>query len=101
MNKREFLRFLALKHKNVDATLDIIFDHIDGSLTQGAFEGVDQILAEADIKKCSVDVLVGLLTITLAARKRLKSRADFFLRVEREIRSRGEWEEGLLAGLEN
>lgn len=101
MNKREFLCFLTLKHKSIDATLDIIFEHIDDLLTRGAFKETDRILAMVDVKQCSTEVLIGLLTTTLPARKRLGVREDFFFRVEREIRSREEWEEGLLKGLEN
>ena len=48
----------------------------------------------------SAHVLLALLTITLAAKRKLPDRADFFARAEGTLRRRGELEEGLLVGLD-
>jgi DNA repair exonuclease SbcCD ATPase subunit len=84
-----------------DAALDLIYDRIDTLLVKGKFEEVDSVLRDADPKRLSVDILLGLLTSTLPARTKLSTRAKFFAEVEREIRRRDQWEDGLLTGLES
>jgi hypothetical protein len=83
-----------------DAALDIVYDQIDEMLLAGKVGEVDQRLANADTSRYSVDLLLALLTITLAAKPHLPSRAVFFTRADATLRARGEWEESLLVGLE-
>lgn len=83
-----------------DAALDIIYDNICGMLDEGKYEEVDLILETVDVKRLSVDIFLGLLTTTLITKTKLKSRDSFFSRVEQIARNRGEWEDGLLLGLE-
>jgi hypothetical protein len=86
---------------HTDAALDLIYDRIDTLLIAHEFDEVDAILESADLKILSIDVLLGLLTSTLPARTKLASRKAFFMAIEQEAKRRGEWEQGLLTGLEN
>ena len=83
-----------------DSALDLIYSHIDEMLLAGNFTEVDNRLVSAKCNVYSVDVLLALLTITYAAKRRLPHRQEFYARVERSIRERDEWEEWLLYGLE-
>lgn len=51
-------------------------------------------------KAVSVDVLLGILTATLPASSRLASRSKLFGQIAETLEKRGEYEEGLLTGLE-
>jgi hypothetical protein len=86
---------------NTDAALDLIYDKIDKMLTEGQFSLIDSVLNDLDVEIHSVDILLGLLTSTLPAKTKLQGRKAFFLAVEQDIKRRGEWEEGLLTGLES
>lgn len=89
------------KRGKSDAALDVIYSNINYYLTQGRIEMVDSLLRILDPATLSVDLLLGLLTATLPARYVLPSRAQFFSAVQNELKKRGEWEEGLLTGLES
>jgi hypothetical protein len=90
-----------VKIGQIDAALDLIYDRIDTFLINHKFGDVDSILKHVNAEQFSVDILLGLLTSTLPARTQLPARGAFFEKVEREITKRGEWEEGLLTGLES
>jgi len=83
-----------------DASLDIIYDRIDEMLLAGEFDQVDRLLVDTSPNTLSVDLLLGVLTVTLPARKRLANRAAFFALVEQTLRERGALKESLLVGLE-
>jgi hypothetical protein len=85
---------------NIDSMLDAIYNNIDDMLLAGKFSTVDNLLISTDCDKHSVDMLLALLTITYAARQHLPHRQEFYTMVEKSIRDRGEWEDGLLYGLE-
>jgi hypothetical protein len=85
-------------HRN--AAMDLLYDKSDELMRTGQFEGLDMILQRLHAGELPVDVLLGLLTATLPAKSRLPSRAEFFTATERILRERGEYEEGLLTGLE-
>jgi hypothetical protein len=85
----------------IDAALDILYDRVDDLLKARDFSTVDELLRQADVSSFSVDVLLGLLTATLPGRSKLPARSKFFRDVEVCIKERGEWEFGLLAGLES
>ena len=89
------------KNGQIDAALDLVFDRIGNFLVKCKFQEVDSILEDVRPERLSVDILLGLLTCTLPAKTKLSTRAALFVKVEKEIRKRGEWEEGLLSGLEN
>jgi hypothetical protein len=85
----------------IDAALDLLYDNIDALMTNGDFEQIDSVLRGVELESLSIDILLGLLTSTLPARTKLGSRKEFFVAVEKEIKRRGEWEKGLLTGLES
>jgi len=58
-------------------------------------------LRQVDVRIFSTDLLLGILTATLPAKSKLPSRTPFFGKVEAIIKRRGEWEKGLLTGLES
>jgi len=98
----EFLRpVIRLENiGHVDAALDVLYDRIEDLLKAKQFLALDELFQQAIADSMSVDIILGLLTATLPARKRLPTRSRFFATAESSIKTRGEWEEGLLTGLE-
>lgn len=72
----------------MDQKLDELYDRIDDALLAGDFDSVDREIAAADVARTDLTMLLGLLTISHAAREHLPSRERFavkvFLRAERE-----------------
>lgn len=62
------------KQLELDEELDIIFNGIDDKLLQGDFSGVDLILSQVRIKDFPPVLLCGFLSITFAAKHKLKYR---------------------------
>jgi len=83
-----------------DTALDLIYDSVDELLCEGKFELLNSILSHTSVNTLSVDLHLAILTATLPAISRLPSRPRFFDEVEQVLRYRGEFEEGLLSGLE-
>ena len=79
----------------------VLYDRVDDLLKARQFSAVDGLLRQANVGSISVDVLLGLLTATPPARSELPARSKFFADVEASVKVRGEWENGLLAGLES
>lgn len=85
----------------IDTALDALYDRVDDLLKSEDFPALGAMLRQADVESLSTDILLGLLTATLPARSKLPARAQFFAEAEASIKSRDEWEDGLLAGLES
>jgi len=83
-----------------DTALDLIYDSVDELLRRGQFALCDSILSQVNVAECSVDVLMALLTATAPASANLATRGEFLRGVERVLENRGEYEPGLLDGLE-
>ncbi len=83
----------------IDTCLDLLYDYIDILLRTNQMEEVNEILNRLDIKATGPHVLIGLLTLTLPARKLLEARATFYEYVEKELKGRDCWKENLLTGL--
>ena len=83
-----------------DLALDLIYDQTDEYFREGKFESVNQLLANVNAADYSVDILLGILTATLPAKKHLANRSAFFSAVEKAFTERGDMEDGLLSGLE-
>lgn len=62
---------------SVDKELDIIYDSIDELLSAGKYTTIDMILRHWNHND-EPDFLVGILTITLAAKSQLPSRAILY-----------------------
>lgn len=84
----------------VEAALDLIYEHLDEMMRRGELGNLDGILCGLPVADLPTDVLLGILSASLPMRARVSSRADFFSKVEKTLKERGEWEAGLLTGLE-
>jgi hypothetical protein len=82
-----------------DSALDMLYDAVDHLMRRGSFDELNLTLRAQTAEELSVDISLGLLTSTLPARTRLPARAEFMKDVERVLRSRNEYEEGILSGL--
>lgn len=71
----------------IDAAIDILFDRIDTLFCEGDFEACDRLLKSVDLNRLSVDVLVAILSITLAARGNLVERASLCRRAHARIKN--------------
>ena len=89
------------KRGHMDAALDVLYDRVDSLLRTKKFAVINEAMADANVDLLSTDVLIGLLTASLPAKSKLPARRSFFANAESSIKSRGEWEAGLLAGLES
>lgn len=90
----------ALKARDTESGLDAIFDAVDTALLAGRFRECNRALASVNVDEWPTDLLVGLLSITLAASDKLSARAAFFERARRALKERGEDTADLLVGLE-
>ena len=84
---------------NIDSALDIIYKNIDQLFKEGAFSRVNAIFKTMPPVALSVDIILGLLTASLPARRRLADREEFAKEAERVLHDRGEWERNLFVGL--
>ena len=91
--RRQADDFLALVYQ-LDATGDVqtatdrLFDYIDRLLHLGMFEIVNEVLKQVRVEKLSTSLMRSLLTITVAAKRHLIDRDEFYERVEREMTNR-------------
>jgi hypothetical protein len=83
-----------------DAALDVVYESVDQLMRTGRFDELDEIVKHLQVVDFSRDLLLGILTATLPAKSRLPSRTELFRHAEKALRERGEYEEGLLIGLE-
>lgn len=83
----EGMQMLAARGE-IDAAMDHAFDTVDRWLAEARFGLCDDMLASVDESTVHEDLLVGLLTITYAARSRLTSRADFLARASKALTRR-------------
>ena len=83
-----------------DDALDVIYDVFDDTMLDGGFQQLDAAIKAIDVLRFSTDLLLGILTITRAAKSKLASRAEFFECARQVIQDRGELTPRLLIGLE-
>lgn len=89
--------------RELDAALDLVFDHLDDLMLSKRFADVSQILARVPVDTLDPAILVGFLTITAPARAALgAARPAFVARVREELDKRMPGGEAtrVLAGLE-
>jgi hypothetical protein len=72
---------LAKINKN-DLGMDLLFDNVDEMLCDGKFKEVDDLLETMDLSILNTTLLIGLLSITSAAKNKLKNRASLVQRIE-------------------
>ena len=63
-------------------------------------EGCDERIRSLDVESLDANELVSYLTVTLSASSELPHREEFFNKAKVSLIERGEYEEGLLNGLE-
>lgn len=100
----EYKTSLDLKYIEIastDSALDYIYEVMDELMNAGEFDVISEMLDEFDVKQSNVDILLGLLTSTLPAALKIKSRPKFFDRVKCFLIDMGEYEKGLLKGLDH
>jgi hypothetical protein len=85
-------------HRN--AAMDLLYDRVDEMMRNGQLDLLEAVFQRAPVRKLSIDVLLALLTSTLPVRSRVASRPLFFATARESLIERGEYEEGLLTGLE-
>lgn len=86
-----------------DAAIDQLYSTIDALLRAGKFAAVDEmlLLATLDADQLSVTLLLGYLSITLAARDELTERSPLAVRIRARLeREEPERVATLLAGIE-
>ena len=83
-----------------NAATDLVYDRVDEMMRHDQLRELDSLLQSAPADELTVDVLLALLTATLPVKTRLTSRPEFVKRTERVLKSRGEYDDGLLTGLE-
>jgi len=82
--------------------IDAIFQEVNSLLVASRFDDCDQLLRRIDLDRIPPLLLASFLTITVAAKEQLPTRAEFY----RQVRDRVETQRGveganrLLAGLE-
>ncbi len=72
--------------QQTDAALDLLYDAVDQLLHERSFDACSRMLANLDVGRLNVDVMVGALSITLAAKSSLPERPALVERVERQLR---------------
>lgn len=97
-----FLEKLYQFDKNkIDSTIDFIFDYFDDAFLNNNFQECDDILEKLDLNKIPIVLMISFLTITLAAKSKLKNRINFYKKVEEKIKEKEpEKLKDLLYGLE-
>ena len=68
-----------------DAAINILFAHVDDLLLAGWWPVVDQVLDLIDTSRLSIDLVVAVMSITVAAREHLTRRAAFIDRVRSRL----------------
>jgi len=71
--------------EGTDRAIDILFKHIDTMFLDGEFEGCNEILPKIDLERLDTNLLVGLLSITVAAKDKLPSRPELVRRIEERL----------------
>ena len=79
-----------------------IIRDIDDMIHESKFEEVDELLASIEIPETSTDDLIAYATATLWHRSNdiLKNRRSMFEAIEKELKSRDDWDPTHLSGLE-
>lgn len=81
--------------------LDVLYTNVDAAMSVGEFEAIDGILASLDLDAFDTSLQLGFLSITRAAKDKLKERAGLYGRIHaRLVASDPTRVDALLQGLE-
>lgn len=95
----EILKGCPLIGDNTDDMLDEVYDVVDNMILKSDFSALNSLIEELVVKELSADKMLGFLTATLSVKSKLPARIKFFDDIKQELTIRGEYEEGILAGL--
>ena len=73
---------------DAEESADSIVDYIDNMLLDGIFHEVDVFFTTVDLSRLTGAAIVSALGITLAAKRKLNSRVEFFERALEEVTKR-------------
>jgi len=79
--------------------LDLLYDKVDYAMRLSRWSWISFFLRTTDTKMASSSLLMGMLVSTLPAKTKIEYRPKFIHDCEIELRSRGEWVDGLFDGL--
>lgn len=91
--------YALVKAGDEDRALDVMYANVDRMLCGGDFAGTDKAIASMDTVRLGLDVSIGVLVATLAARHRLTSRKRIIVAVESMARAAKEDPAAVLEGL--
>lgn len=74
-----------VKRQKEDHAIDVIFEYINQLLVERRFEACDRILGDVEIARIPTVLMVSFLTITAAAKSKLRNRRRFYKSVERFV----------------
>lgn len=84
---------------NIDSALDLLYDEIDKMMWAQETDKINTLLKSVELETLNIHLILGLLVSSLPVRHQLEYRPQFLIQAEQIIKSRGEWEDGLLLGL--
>lgn len=87
------------KQGRPDAALDVVYSQLDSAFHAGKFQKVDELLLDLDVDKVPTNILLGIMTITWAARRSLRNRREFCWRAKAAVVERGDYCMGLFDNL--
>ena len=71
--------------KSIEDSLDFVYDTLDDLMIKGNYSICNRILESLDVGKWPNDILIGVLTITLAWKNNLTSRTSFYTLVKEKL----------------
>ena len=77
--------YQLVEEGRTDTALDVLFDHIDDMLCNGEFQKCDDGIQQIDLERLDTNLLVGVLSITLAAREKLTRRAQVVQAIRKRL----------------
>lgn len=67
---------------------DLVYDHLEQLLHEGAHEACDRILGMVEVDRFSTAMMRSFLTVTAPAKSKLKCRSELYARIEKAMISR-------------
>jgi len=77
--------YVMIKNGSTDKAIDLLIDEVDDLLSDGEFERCDDLMGLIDLDRLDVDLLVGVLSVTLGAAELLPSRPGLIEQVEERL----------------
>lgn len=80
---QQIYKFVDIKRD--DKAIDLLFYTVDYYMRNGQFDLLDKLIQEIDLDKLSLSLMIGVLTITLPAKKQLLSREAIYDKIKEKI----------------